>query len=101
MGCKLKFSRGPSTGVAQQKSRLGSGSPSVSAQQLPRPSVGGSPASVGGPATPGGPRTMTPGGGQVANERMLADFFNQLLLKKGPTGSTPKQGASGNSTPKS
>ena len=23
---------------------------------------------------------------------MLADFFNQLLLKNGPTGRTPKQG---------
>ena len=44
---------------------------------------------------------MTPGGGQVANERMLADFFNQLLLKKGPAGSTPKQGAPGGTTPKS
>jgi len=90
--------RGPSTGVAQPKSRLGS-SPSVPAQQLPRPTVGGSPAT--GPATPGGPRSMTPGGGQVANERMLADFFNQLLLKKGPAGSTPKQGAPGGTTPKS
>ena len=37
---------------------------------------------------------------------MLADFFNQLLLKNGPTGRTPKQGGAagggaGGATPQS
>lgn len=88
-------SRSTSGAPGQVKGRL----PSVQSPQLPRPSVPNS-VTAGSAASPANRSSMgsTPGGTTVANERMLADFFNQLLLKKGPSGSTPKGAAAQQST---
>lgn len=83
------------------KSQLaGLKSSSPGQQNLPRPSTNtpsssqklSAAAASLGQAAPG---QATPGGAapNQANERMLADFFNQLLLKNGPTGRTPKAGS--------
>lgn len=79
------------------KSRLNSSVQSPIPAQLPRPVGTSTPSSATGT-----PRLITPGGPAptAANERMLADFFNQLLLKKGPGGTTPK-GASPSMNPTS
>ena len=62
-----------------------------SAGQLPRPSVPTASASKISAASPSAAAAAAASGAAPqANERMLADFFNQLLLKNGPTGRTPK-----------
>ena len=87
--------------TATMKSQLaGLKSSSPGQQNLPRPSTNtpsssqklSAAAASLGQAAPG---QATPGGAapNQANERMLADFFNQLLLKNGPTGRTPKAGS--------
>merc|ERR1711990_1302335 len=72
-----------------------SGSPNPT---LPRPSAPTVPKITGAGAA--GPTGGTPGAGGQANERMLAEFFNQLLLKNGPgRGGTPKSGGPPGSSP--
>ncbi|CBY10912.1 unnamed protein product [Oikopleura dioica] len=90
-------SKNPTAAAAMTKSRLNSSaSASPGGAQLPRPSAAGLNASISG--SPGGKMGAmpSPGSGQHS-ERMLADFFNQLLLKKGPAGAanSPKPGTPG------
>jgi len=87
-------------GGAPSPSVVKSGTPArpagVPSAQLPRPSVPTASATKISAASPSAAAAAAASGAAPqANERMLADFFNQLLLKNGPTGRTPKPTAPG------
>ena len=87
-------------GGAPSPSVVKSGAPArptgVPSAQLPRPSVPTASATKISAASPSAAAAAAASGAAPqANERMLADFFNQLLLKNGPTGRTPKPTAPG------
>jgi len=87
-------------GGAPSPSVVKSGTPvrptGVPTAQLPRPSVPtSSTAKISAASPSAAAAAAASGAAPQANERMLADFFNQLLLKNGPTGRTPKPTASG------
>ena len=103
----IHYRRGPNlpgspsvkTSLRPSSSALPGGASGPPNPTLPRPSAPTVPKISGAGAA--GPTGGAPGAGGQANERMLAEFFNQLLLKNGPgRGGTPKSGgAPGSSTP--
>merc|ERR1711990_464379 len=97
-GPNLPGSPSVKTSLRPSSSALPGGASGSPNPTLPRPSAPTVPKISGAGAA--GPTGGTPGAGGQANERMLAEFFNQLLLKNGPgRGGTPKSGGPPGSSP--